>query len=338
MNLLPDPSNLLKPVDTLRTQDQLAGLFSRYLARNLNISGQETMNDAVQHIMSNTGKMLRPSLLLMACDMFGGDIKKAIPSAMAIEYFHNFTLVHDDIMDESELRRGKETLHIKYNRNTAILAGDMMFIHAYKLLAGSDPEHLNELIHSFNLAAMRVIEGQEMDMQMEQEMEVAEDDYIRMISYKTAALFAASMRMGAVCAGAKAEDLQHIFHFANYLGITFQLKDDYLDTFGDGEVFGKKIGGDIIQNKHTYLMVSALRGANFRQMEELKELRNCEDRDKKVKETTRLFIETGAKARTERMMQKYYAEAFRHLFEIAIPYERKSEVMRLAEKIYQREK
>lgn len=213
--------------------------------------------EPITYTLDQGGKRIRPVLVLLACDLFGGNIEKAVFPAMGLEIFHNFTLLHDDIMDNAPLRRGKETVHKKWNDNTAILSGDTMFVLAYEYVAKTDPVLLPDVLRLFNDTARKVCEGQQYDMNFETQTNVTIDKYMMMIQLKTAVLIACSLKLGAIIALANPAEAENIYEFGIELGLAFQLQDDYLDAFGDTTVFGKEIGGDIITNKKTFLFLKA---------------------------------------------------------------------------------
>ncbi|MCK9423570.1 MAG: polyprenyl synthetase family protein [Bacteroidales bacterium] len=218
--------------------------------------------EPIIYTLDQGGKRIRPVLVLLACDLFGGDIEKAVFPAMGLEIFHNFTLLHDDIMDNAPLRRGKETVHKKWNDNTAILSGDTMFVLAYEYVAKTDPALLPDVLRLFNDTARKVCEGQQYDMNFETQTNITIDKYMMMIQLKTAVLIACSLKLGAIIALADPVDAENIYDFGIELGLAFQLQDDYLDAFGDTSVFGKEIGGDIITNKKTFLFLKAFEVAH----------------------------------------------------------------------------
>src|ERR1700744_2113013 len=228
--------------------------------------------EPIKYILSLGGKRMRPALLLMACDLFGGDINKAISSALAIEVFHNFTLMHDDIMDNAPLRRGKVTVHERWNPNVGILSGDVMLIEGYKLMMQVDEHLLRPILNIFNETAVGVCEGQQIDMEFETRHDVGIEEYINMIRLKTAVVLGGALKIGAIIGGASTEDAALLHTFGEQLGIAFQLQDDILDVYGNPEKFGKQVGGDIISNKKTYLLIKALERADKKQREELDNL------------------------------------------------------------------
>ena len=226
--------------------------------------------EPIEYILSLGGKRLRPAITLMSYDLYADDIMPAVKPALGLEVFHNFTLLHDDIMDRADMRRGKPTVHKKWNDNTAILSGDVMQIEAYKLIAGTPVEHLKVVLDLFSKTATEICEGQQLDMEFESRTNVTADEYIEMICLKTAVLLAAGAQIGAILGGGSDEDAANLYNFGNAIGLAFQLKDDLLDVYGNESNFGKKIGGDILCNKKTYLLIHALKKAEGNDAEELK--------------------------------------------------------------------
>ncbi|MDA9312992.1 polyprenyl synthetase family protein, partial [Vicingaceae bacterium] len=228
--------------------------------------------DPISYTMTLGGKRIRPTLCLLAAQLFGGDLKKAMNLAMAVEVFHNFTLVHDDIMDEAPIRRGKPAVHAKWNRDVAILSGDVMFVQAYQLLAKGNPEKLSQMLAVFNQTAIEVCEGQQFDMNFETLDDVTAENYIEMIRLKTGVLLACSLQLGAFESGASVKDAKLIYEFGEKIGIAFQIQDDFLDCYAKQEDFGKRVGGDIISNKKTFLMLTALEKADKKQSGQIENL------------------------------------------------------------------
>lgn len=282
----------------------------------LNYTGTpQNLYDPINYMLSLGGKRLRPVLTLMACDLFGGDIRKALPAALAVEVFHNFTLVHDDIMDNAPIRRGKPTVHEKWNSTVAILSGDLMMIKAIDLLCAVESNRLKELIADFNKAAAEVCEGQQLDMNFETEKEVSSAAYIEMITLKTAVLLGTSLKLGAVVAGASDEDANHLYEFGKHIGIAFQIQDDILDSFGEGDKVGKKIGGDIVANKKTLLLIEALRLADKDQKDELENLfsSNPLDEQDKIKRVLHCYKQLNVLQHCEERKSLHLSLAFNHL-------------------------
>ncbi len=290
----------------------------------------------VDYIMKLGGKRLRPAMAMMAYELFRDDVSTVLPVAMAVEVFHNFSLVHDDIMDKADLRRGQPTVHIKFGPNSAILSGDVMLVLAYQILTRlSDPALISSLVRVFNRAAIEVCEGQQMDMNFENRLDVSIEEYIKMISLKTAALLAASLEMGAAAALASEEDQYQIRQFGHYIGISFQLQDDILDTFGDPQLFGKKIGGDIVQNKKTFLILKALEIASPEQSARLQHLMssNPKNEQAKIDEVTRLLQQLDILSLAETEKDKYKLMAFDALNLIKVEDHRKNPLRELAEMV-----
>ncbi|WP_147678269.1 polyprenyl synthetase family protein [Algibacter pacificus] len=275
----------------------------------------------IQYILELGGKRLRPVLTLMAADIFGGDYKEALNAALSIEVFHNFSLVHDDIMDDAPLRRGHKTVHEKWDINTGILSGDAMLIMAYQLFENYEAPVFLELAKLFSKTALEVCEGQQYDVDFETRTDVTVVEYLKMIEYKTAVLVAAAMKMGAIVTKASKEDQDHIYSFGRYLGIAFQLQDDYLDAFGDPETFGKQVGGDIIENKKTYLYLKALEFSNETDSAELTQLfaSNPEDVATKIEKAKLFFVNSGSADATKKAIETYTLKAFEVLESLNIP-------------------
>lgn len=299
----------------------------------------EQLYDPIKYILSLGGKRIRPALTLMVCDFFGTDFKKAMSAAMAVELFHNFSLIHDDIMDNAPLRRGKKTVHEKWDVNTAILSGDAMLILAYQFFENYEPQMFQELAKLFSETALQVCEGQQHDMDFEIRDDVTLLEYIKMIDHKTAVLLGAAMKMGAIVADASESDKDKIYHFGRNLGIAFQLQDDYLDVFGDPETFGKQVGGDIISNKKTFLYIMAVGQGSSLQAEELEQLFsiNPKDPDGKISRVREIFLTSGAAKATRDEIEKYSNHAFLLLEGINILKEKKDMLREFGENLMQRD-
>lgn len=285
--------------------------------------------DPIKYILSLGGKRLRPVLTLMVCDFFGTDFKKAIHAALAVELFHNFSLIHDDIMDNAPLRRGQKTVHEKWDVNTAILSGDAMLILAYRFFENYEPQMFQELARLFSETALQVCEGQQHDMDFETRDDVTLVEYIKMIDHKTAVLLGAAMKMGAIVAEVSESDKDKIYQFGRNLGIAFQLQDDYLDVFGNPETFGKQVGGDIIANKKTFLYLMAIGQGSSQQSEELEHLFSINPKDPtdKISTVREIFLTSGAAEATRDEIEKYSNHAF-SLLEIINISEEKREMLR----------
>lgn len=269
--------------------NQYKSLFLDYLSQKTKKRQPENLYKPINYMLNLGGKRLRPILVLMSCDLFGGNYKKALNASLAIEMFHNFTLIHDDIMDKAPLRRGQQTIHSKWNLETGILSGDALMIVSYKMFDSYKPKRYKKLLNLFNQTAIEVCEGQQYDMDFETQTEVSQTAYLKMIGYKTAVLIAAALKMGAIIAEADEQDAQNIYNFGLNLGIAFQLQDDYLDVFSEDD-FGKQKAGDIIENKKTFLYLKCLELASEDDKNALKELYgNQRNESKKVEKVVALF-------------------------------------------------
>jgi len=294
--------------------------------------------EPIRYILKIGGKRIRPLLTLLSCQLFNGQAENALNQAIAVEIFHNFSLMHDDIMDEAPLRRGKETVHNHWNENVAILSGDAMLIIAYQYLQRSSNEHLDDLLRCFNDTALKVCDGQQFDMEFENRGDVSSDEYINMISLKTAALLAGSLQLGAIQANASREQQEQIALFGHHLGIAFQLQDDYLDAFGDPESFGKQVGGDILANKKTILYLAAIESDNDELRSELKAIYHSETLkgDAKVKRCLELFEEMGSKERVAQLKEEHFDLAIHALKNCEGNSKIETELLGLAEKLHVR--
>ena len=307
--------------------------------KELHFNGQPvSLYEPANYMMSLGGKRIRPILTLMSCKMFDGDINIAIQPAVSMEVFHNFTLVHDDFMDNAAMRRGKKTVHEKWNAPTAILAGDVMLVLAYKLLSESSGSKMPEMIGLFNETAIKVCEGQQLDMEFQGKDEISIEEYIDMIGLKTAALLAGCLKMGAIIAGADKKEADLIYTFGYTLGISFQIQDDLLDSFGDPKTFGKSIGGDIVENKKTFLAIKARELAPPAVRIKLDELATERDYVKKVELILTIYEQLGVKHVTRDLSEKYYAEALACLDKIDVPEDAKKELRQLAGELLNRNK
>ncbi|SDX70378.1 geranylgeranyl diphosphate synthase, type II [Lutibacter oricola] len=293
--------------------------FLEYLNEKVVLKQPKNLYEPIIYILGIGGKRLRPVLTLMICDLFGGDSKKSFDAALAVEVFHNFTLVHDDIMDSAPIRRGKETVHKKWDENTGILSGDAMMIIAYQCFESYDVHLYKKLLKVFNKTALEVCEGQQLDVDFESRNDVSIDEYLTMITNKTSVLIAAAMQMGAIISNVDDEQAEAIYNFGLNLGIAFQLQDDYLDTFGNAETFGKQIGGDILENKKTYLYLKALQVSSESDAKNLVELYNSNITNaEKVKHVTQIFENNNIGGLTKQAIQNYTDKAFKDLEKLKI--------------------
>ncbi|HJU46396.1 MAG TPA: polyprenyl synthetase family protein [Chitinophagaceae bacterium] len=288
------------------------------------------------YFLSIGGKRIRPVMCIMGNELFSDIHPDAYKAATAIELFHNFTLIHDDIMDKAPLRRGMETVHAKYGESTAILAGDVMLVKAYDYLSEINKDHLPAVLQLFNRTAREVCEGQQLDMDYEKNGTVKLEEYIKMIELKTSVLLAASLQIGAILGGAGDNNQRHLYGFGKNLGIAFQVQDDYLDAFGDPEKFGKQVGGDIIANKKTFLLIKALEAASDQQRQEINALIEGNAPDK-VDRMLAIFKSCGVDQWAKELKNKYVATAFQHFEDIAVLSSRKEPLQQLATFLIERE-
>jgi geranylgeranyl diphosphate synthase type II len=312
--------------------------FIAYLENFSTIKEPKNLYEPINYILGLGGKRLRPVLTLMTSEIFGEDYKTSLNAALAIEVFHNFSLIHDDIMDDAPIRRGKVTVHEKWNINTGILSGDAMLILAYQLFENYESDTFQELAKLFSKTALEVCEGQQYDIDFETRDDVVIPEYLKMIGYKTAVLVAAAMKMGAIVAKASEEDQNKIYEFGKNLGIAFQIQDDYLDAFGDPKTFGKQAGGDIIENKKTYLYLKALELSKFNKCKKLSQLFNTspEDNTEKIKTVKKIFQESGSAKATKQAIEYYTNLAFIVLDSLSISEENKFILRTFGEKLMNR--
>jgi len=291
--------------------------------------------DPIGYTMGQGGKRIRPALTLMACNLFSDNIDPAIKPAIGIEVFHNFTLLHDDIMDKASIRRGKPTVHVKWDENTAILSGDVMQIMAYELLLDTPSSCLKAVLQLFTQTAAEICEGQQYDMEFEQRENVLPEEYIEMIRLKTAVLLGCSLQTGAIIGGASEEDAAHLYNFGINIGLAFQLKDDLLDVYGNSETFGKQIGGDILCNKNTYLLIHARKTATGEIQKKLNFWLNESNPnpEKKIREVTEIYNQLEVKKICEDAMDIYYGKAIASLEKVSVSSNKKQELRKLAEKL-----
>ena len=312
--------------------------LQNYLDEIVFVKDPVQLYNPIKYIVSLGGKRLRPILTLMACDFFNKDYKKALPAALALELFHNFSLIHDDIMDEAPLRRGKETVHYKWDLNTGILSGDAMLILAYQLFENYEPEKFSELAKLFSITALQVCEGQQYDVDFETRNDVTIPEYLKMIEYKTAVLLGAAMKMGAIVAEAPEDCKENSYEFGRNLGIAFQLQDDYLDCFGNPETFGKQIGGDIIANKKTRLYLKTLENCNASDAETLRQLftETPKDPTGKIKKVKELYIDSGAADESLQEIVNYTKKANEIIEQLSVSEENKGNLRAFSDQLMTR--
>lgn len=302
-------------------------------------SGPGNLYEPISYTLSLGGKRMRPVLLLMACELFDEDTEGAIPPALAIEIFHNFTLVHDDIMDNAPLRRNKPTVHLKWNENTAILSGDAMLVKAYQYLAKCESSKLPHVLGVFNSAAIQVCEGQQLDMDFEKRKGIKVSDYLNMIELKTAALIAGSLKIGAIIGGASDKDAQHLHDFGLNIGMAFQLQDDILDVYGSRKKFGKEVGGDIVSGKTTFMLLKSFELAKGGVLNELRNAMSSKNIEhlQKVKIVTRIYDQLKIKEIAKEKMQYYHQLGLKHLSEVKVDEKKKSALKSFTEGLMVRE-
>ena len=295
--------------------------------------------EPIAYLMALGGKRLRPALVLMATDLFGGNIQEALAPALAVELFHNFTLMHDDIMDKAPLRRGQPTVHAKWNESVAILSGDVMFVKAYKMMIQVKPEILTDVLEVFNATAIGVCEGQQIDMNFENRNEVTIEEYIEMIRLKTAVLVGGALKIGALIGSADKKNADLLYQFGENLGIAFQLQDDILDVYGDPLKFGKQVGGDIMSNKKTYLLIKALALAKGEELKNLNHWLNLKEfnTEEKVEAVKAIYNNLGVKTLSENTMHTYAQKAMDALTQINTPKENKKVLEAFADLLIKRE-
>lgn len=303
-------------------------------------SEPQTLYEPIRYILSLGGKRIRPLLTLMAANLFEDDVENCMKAALGIEIFHNFSLLHDDLMDKADMRRGNPTVHRKWDANAAVLSGDAMLIEAYKYMASVPAHLLPEIIDLFSTTAMEVCQGQQFDMDFEKRTEVTESEYLEMIKLKTAVLLACSLKTGAILANASENEAALLYKYGLNIGLAFQLKDDLLDVYGDPDTFGKNIGGDIASNKKTYLLIKALKTSNGQQRAELlKWISATEfDRKEKIEAVKNIYNELNLKSISENLIEKYYLAALNFLSSVNVADGRKEELISLSEKLMYREK
>lgn len=318
----------------LYTNNELLSLFERHIAQMPTPEEPVRLYAPIKYGLEMGGKRIRPTLLMLTYNLYAEDIERALMPAMAVEIFHNFTLLHDDIMDNAAVRRGRPSVHAKWGANVAILSGDAMLILAYSYLQRTNSERLSAIFERFNKMAAEVCEGQQFDMDFETQQKVSVVDYMRMIELKTAALLAGSAIIGALLAGASDHDCQHLYNFAREVGLAFQLQDDLLDSYGD-ERLGKKIGGDILEGKKTILMIEAFSRASEEQREVLRTTHQRKDLSdaEKISKIKALYDELGVPERVEQQIAQKFQKALSILDTLEVPMERTLELRRYAENL-----
>ncbi len=297
-----------------------------------------SLYEPVRYVLSLGGKRIRPTLMLLAYNLYKDDPESILMPACGLETYHNYTLLHDDLMDNADLRRGQPTVHRKWDANTAILSGDSMLVLAYQRMAQCRRDKLADVLQLFTETALEIGEGQQYDMDFERRNDVSEAEYIEMIRLKTSVLLACALKIGAILADAPATDCDNLYRFGEQIGLAFQLQDDFLDVYGDPKVFGKAIGGDILCNKKTFMLINAYNRANAEQRAELEQWLATDDRpQEKIAAVTRLYNEIGIDLLATEKIAYYFAESRKHLSAVGVSEDRKAELARYAEKMMRRQ-
>lgn len=300
----------------------------------------KSLYDPIEYVLAAGGKRIRPSFVLMAYNLFHDDVDRILPVATALETYHNYTLLHDDLMDKADMRRGRPTVHKKWNDNTAILSGDTMLVLAYEHLAKCDTKYLKPALDLFTETALEVSEGQQFDMEFETRNDVAEEEYIEMIRLKTSVLLACALKMGAVVAGASDADANALYAFGEKVGLAFQLQDDLLDVYGDPKVFGKAIGGDITSNKKTFMLINAFNRADAGTRAELERWTTATEFDpaEKIAAVTEIYNRLGIDKLAEQRIKEYFEQSRQHLDELSVSDDRKAVLREYTERMMNRKK
>lgn len=322
----------------MKTADEILSMVNDFLDRLSYDRQPASLYAPIRYVLSMGGKRIRPTLMLLAYNLYKEDVEKILMNAIALETYHNYTLLHDDLMDNADMRRGNLTVHKKWDANTAILSGDSMLVLAYDRMAQCDSKHLVEVLHLFTTTALEIGEGQQYDMEFENRNDVKEEEYIEMIRLKTSVLLACALKIGAILADASEADADNLYKFGEQIGLAFQLQDDYLDVYGDPAVFGKEIGGDITSNKKTYMLINAFNHANEAQRKELQSWVDATDFDRKEKvaAVTRLYNEIGIDRMAQDKIAYCFEQSGKYLDAVQVPEERKAELRKYAQKMMKR--
>lgn len=323
----------------MKTADEILKMVNEFLDHLSYDRKPESLYEPIKYVLSMGGKRIRPTLMLLAYNLYKENPEDILMNACALETYHNYTLLHDDLMDNADMRRGHLTVHKKWNDNTAILSGDSMLVLAFQRMMQCDTKHLKDILDLFTVTALEIGEGQQYDMEFESRNDVKEEEYIEMIRLKTSVLLACALKIGAILADASAEDADNLYKFGEQIGLAFQLQDDYLDVYGDSKVFGKEIGGDITSNKKTYMFINAFNKANDAQREELTRWVSARDfdRNEKVDAVTRLYNEIGIDQLAQDKIAYYFAQSKKFLDAVNVPEEKKEELRKYAQKMMKRQ-
>lgn len=323
----------------MKTADEILKMVNEFLDHLSYDRKPESLYEPIKYVLSMGGKRIRPTLMLLAYNLYKENPEDILMNACALETYHNYTLLHDDLMDNADMRRGHLTVHKKWNDNTAILSGDSMLVLAFQRMMQCDTKHLKDILDLFTVTALEIGEGQQYDMEFETRNDVKEEEYIEMIRLKTSVLLACALKIGAILADASAEDADNLYKFGEQIGLAFQLQDDYLDVYGDSKVFGKEIGGDITSNKKTYMLINAFNKANDVQREELTRWVSARDfdRNEKVDAVTRLYNEIGIDQLAQDKIAYYFEQSKKYLDAVNVPEEKKEELRKYAQKMMKRQ-
>lgn len=322
----------------MMTSQEILKLVNNHLDSLADERQPRHLYEPIEYVLSLGGKRIRPTLMLLAYNLYREHPEDILMPACGIETYHNYTLLHDDLMDQADLRRGHETVHKRWDANTAILSGDSMLVLAYQRMAQCSPNKLKEVIDVFTQTALEIGEGQQYDMDFEKRDDVTEDEYIEMIRLKTSVLLACALKIGAILGDASAEDADNLYRFGEKIGLAFQLQDDFLDVYGDSKVFGKAIGGDIVSNKKTYMLINAFNRANAQQRAELERWTQLKDfdRQEKIDAVTALYNDMGIDRLAQDKMATYYEESKKYLAAVQVPTEKKRELTAYAQQMMKR--
>lgn len=322
----------------MMTADEILAKFNDYLDHLPYNRKPQSLYEPVKYVLSLGGKRIRPTLMMLAYNLYKDDPESILSSACALETYHNYTLLHDDLMDNADLRRGQMTVHRRWNANTAILSGDSMLVLAYQRMQQCPSDKLADVLKLFTETALEIGEGQQYDMEFEHRNDVTEAEYIEMIRLKTSVLLACALKMGALLADAPESDCENLYHFGELTGLAFQLQDDFLDVYGDTKVFGKTIGGDILAGKKTFMLINALAKANSSQRQQLEQWLATTDRpQEKIEAVTQLYNEIGVDAMATEKISYYFNESYRYLEAVNVDEKRKQELKLFTERMMKRQ-
>ncbi len=324
----------------MKTISEIQTLVNDFIANLPYERKPYSLYEPVEYVLSAGGKRIRPVLMLLAYNLYKDNPESILMTASGLETYHNYTLLHDDLMDRAEMRRGRETVHVKWDDNTAILSGDSMLVLAYERIAQCADDKLRDVLSCFTETALQIGEGQQYDMEFEDRDDVREEEYIEMIRLKTSVLLACALKIGAILAGASKEDQENLYHFGECIGLAFQLQDDYLDVYGDEKVFGKAIGGDICNNKKTFMLINAMLKAEGGDKEALDKwiVINDFNNKEKIEAVTALYNKLGIDKLAQAKMEEYYEKAEEYLNAVTVAPERKVELLQFARNMMHREK